>query len=307
MNGVENNCNGECHEIYPTEDGHIKQRVGDERILESNGQFCGAFYHVHEWGTREHYCLDETNCIIGQRATNENNWRVQAKTVVAVVKFEDENEEILYEARYTNCGEEQKHAEEFFKEDIENENGVLAQIVEDNPNGIITLYLTLQPCNQSTSILGTANTPACCETLTTIVNDILPPEITLCVKAANTCRLSLIPENDPDDETLRQNAVAGIKMLMEIEHVAVIWMEKDDWHYLFSLTNELENREDLEVHEGRLDLDKCVQDILAQIQDEINQDETGQNENDQDGIDQNGMDQNGMDQDEMDQDEIYQA
>jgi hypothetical protein len=310
MNGVENECNGECSEIYHIQNEHIKQRVGDERILGSNGQFCAAFYHVHEWGTRERYCLDETNCIIGQRATNENNWRAQAKTVVAVVNFEDENEEILYEARYTNCGEEKKHAEDFFKEDIENENGVLAQIVEAaNPNGIITLYLTLQPCNKSTSILGTANTPAnktCCETLTTIVNDILPPEITLFVKAANTCRLSLIPENDPDDETLRQNAVAGIKMLMGIERVSVTWMEKDDWHYLLSLTNELENREDLEVHEGRLDLDRCVQDIFAQIQHEINQDEIGQNENDQDEINQDEIDQDEIDQDEINQDEIDQ-
>jgi hypothetical protein len=128
----------------------------------------------------------------------------------------------------------------------------------------------------------------------------------LFVKAANTCRLSLIPENDPDDETLRQNAVAGIKMLMGIERVAVIWMEQGDWHYLFSLTNELENREDLEVHEGRLDLDKCVQDIFAQIQDEIDQDETDQNEIDQDEIDQDETDQNEIDQDEIDQDEIDQ-
>jgi hypothetical protein len=197
---------------------------------------CAAFYHVHEWGTIERYCLDQTNCIIGQRAANENNWRVQAKTAVAVVKFEDENEKMLYEARYTNCGEEKKHAEDFFKEDIENENGVLRKLVEANPNGTITMYLTLQPCNRSTSILGTANTPAnksCCETLTTIVNDILPKEITLWVKAANTCRLSLIPENDPDDETLRQNAVAGIEMLMGID-VNVREMTEEDWHYLFS-------------------------------------------------------------------------
>jgi tRNA(Arg) A34 adenosine deaminase TadA len=378
-----NNCNGECHEIYPAQDGHIKQRVGDERFLESKDQFCAAFYHVHEWGRRKYFCLDEDSCIIAKRtkddimkfaqeakrfaekaknldeefatkfheetkqftakelnisagegkefvektkefaaksfderakkAAEKRNeakqlaeeakkatkkqkkakqlaeeaqqlveeavqlaeeakqlvkkakkatyaWCKQAKTVVAVVKFEKDGK-ILYEARYTNCGEEekQKHAEDFLKDDIENRE--LGKKVEANQEGTITLYLTYQPCNKSTSIGGTAITPkdkTCCETLTTIVNDKLPPGITLWVKAANTCRLSLIPENHPDDETLRQNAVAGIKMLMGIERVAVTWMEKDDWHYLLSLTNELENREDLEVHEGRLDLDKCV-------------------------------------------------
>ena len=53
-------------------------------------------------------------------------WCAQARKVVAVVKFEKVDRRILYEARYTNCGREKKHAEDFFKEDIENENGVLA-------------------------------------------------------------------------------------------------------------------------------------------------------------------------------------
>jgi hypothetical protein len=278
MAGVENNCNGQCSEIYPTQDGHIKQRVGDERILESNGQFCAAFYHVHEWnfewGTREHYCLDETNCIIGQRATS-NGCRVQAKTVVAVVKFEDKNGDILYEARYKNCAPQKKHAEDLFKEDIENQNGALREKVKANPNGSITLYLTLQPCHQTTSILGTANTPAnktCCETLRTIFEDILQPKnIWLCVKAANTCRLSLIPAINANDDILRQNAVAGIQMLMQVIGVNVSGMIREDWHYLLSLTNELENRQDLEVHEGRQHLDGCVQNIFNQIQHQINQ------------------------------------
>ena len=278
MAGVGNNCNGQCSEIYPAQDGHIKQRAGNEKILESNGQFCAAFYHVHEWnfewGNREHYCLDETNCIIAQRATNENNWRVQAKTVVAVVKFQDENGEILYEARYKNCAPQKKHAEDFFKEDIENQNGALRKKVKANPKGTITLYLTYQPCHMSTSIEGTANTPddkSCCKTLKTIFEDILQPKnIRLCVKAANTSRLSLIPAINANDDILRQNAVAGIKMLMQVG-VNVSGMTKKDWHYLLSLTNELENRQDLEVHEGRQHLDGCVQNIFNQIQHQINQ------------------------------------
>ena len=56
-------------------------------------------------------------------------WCVQAKTVVAVAKFEKDGN-ILYEARYTNCGEKQKYAEDFFQEDIE--NGELGKKVEAN-------------------------------------------------------------------------------------------------------------------------------------------------------------------------------
>ena len=349
MNGDENECKGECSEIYPIQNEHIKQRVG---ILGSKGQFCAAFYHVHQWyhrqerRHREHFCLDEDNCIVAQEAKErikkfvddakeiaktakkvakeaddpqlleeeaeklaekqkisrqEANefvqkaeessamnlfpvqqlaetahkavyaWCVQVKTVVAVVKFEDANG-ILYEARYTNCGEEQKHAEDFFKDDIE--KGMLEEKVKANPKGTITLYLTLQPCNMSTSIKGRTNTPkdkTCCKTLTKIFIDILlPKKITLCVKATNTCRLSLIKETDKDDETLRQNAVAGIEMLMGIG-VNVSGMTQEDWHYLLSLTNELENRADLEVYEGRQDLDTSVHKIFDQIQAKINQ------------------------------------
>ena len=264
-----NNCaNEECHKIY-VDVGHIKQRVADERILGSNHQFCAAFYHVHEWGfgQRQHYCLDETNCIIAKRVNdNYNNWSLQALNVVAVVKFEDENGIILYEARYTNCGKEQKHAEDFFKEDIK--NGELGKKVEANPNGTITLYLTYQPCNKSTATTVTPEEKTCCETLTT-VRGTLPPEITLCVKAANTRRLSFTKETGIN-ETLRKNAVDGIETLMQVERVNVSQMAQADWHYLLSLTNELENHADLEVHGGRKDLDGCVQNIFNQIQAKIN-------------------------------------
>ena len=323
MDGDGNKCNGQCHPIYPAQDGHIKQHARNERSLGSKGQFCAAFYHVHEWyhrhekRKREHFCFDEDNCIVAQEAkghikkfvdnakkfaeiskefaekadlledelaqlleeeadllveeaeklaekqkisrqeanefvqkseeSSDQNlvsvkqlakterkavyaWCVQAKTVVAVVKFE-KDKNILYEARYTNCGEEQKHAEDFFQEDIK--KGKLGEKVEANPNGTITLYLTLQPCNMSTSIKGTANTPkdkTCCKTLTKIFIDILlPKKITLCVKATNTRRLSLTKETDKEDETLRQNAVDGIEMLMGIG-VNVSGMTREDWH-----------------------------------------------------------------------------
>jgi hypothetical protein len=105
----------------------------------------------------------------------------------------------------------------------------------------------------------------------------------LCVKAANTRRVSLTKETKEtgNNETLRQNAVAGITTLMQVEGVNVSGMTQEDWHYLLSLTNELQNRKGLEVQEDRQDLDGCIQSIFDQIQDEIDQDEMDQDEIDQ--------------------------
>jgi hypothetical protein len=264
--------------------------VGDERILGSKAQFCAAFYHVHEWEhrqedpfrTREHYCLDEEDCIIAKEAKKpEKEWYVQARTVVAVVKFKDENEEILYEARYTNCAPTQKHAEDFFEQDIE--NGELGEKVKANSNGTITLYLTYQPCNKSTGkTAGTDPNQSCCATLKNIYQNILQKQrtISLCVKAANTRRL-IVQNKDANDaegnvdkeidededseneknEKRRKNAVRGIKRLMRIG-VNVGGMTPEDWGYLLSLTEDFE---------GRHDLDKSVQDIFSQIQVQVNQ------------------------------------
>ena len=69
MARVENNC--KCHAIYK-EHGHIKQRAR-KQLLGSKHQFCAAFYHVHEWYHpqerlyREHFCLDEDNCIMAKK------------------------------------------------------------------------------------------------------------------------------------------------------------------------------------------------------------------------------------------------
>jgi hypothetical protein len=261
-----NNCNGECCEIYLNGNcEHSRKRVGGEKILGSKLEFCAAFYHVNKWHHdgkhREHFCLDQ-NCIIVKRAISSKNWFVQPLTVVAVVKFEC-GDETLYEARYTNCrGEGVKHAEEFFQEDIQ--NGELAGIVQATNEGTITMYLTLQPCNRPDQSF--------CNILRTIFQEILQPNgrnINLCVKAAHTCRLG--------PTTM---AAEGIKQLM-LDGVNVSQMTQADWHYLLSLTNELENGEYLEVHEGRQDLDGCVQNIFDQIQQEIDQDKINQDEIDQ--------------------------
>ena len=155
-------------------------------------------------------------------------WCVQAKTVVAVAKFEDENEKILYEARYKNCAPQKKHAEDFFQEDIENR--VLGEKVEENPNGgTITLYLPYQPCNKSTQTGNTVPNQSCCDVLKTIVKRLRKNRrnINLCVKAANTRRLSLTKEKG-NNEKLRKNAVDGIKMLMQVKGVNVSGMTPED-------------------------------------------------------------------------------
>jgi hypothetical protein len=349
MTTVENNC--KCHAIYNGH-GHIKRRARKEKFLGSKHQFCAAFYHVHEWDNRQHFCLDENHCIIAQEAkkhiktfvdgakkfseeatgfankanefvkdaqeleqgakefatkqkicaeeanefikkgiqfaekaksfkmepknaTNKtqkklatkiagqlatkanelaekakqldvkakkavNAWCVEPEAVVAVVNFEKIDGRILYEARYTNCRKEKRHAEDFFKEDIEKKNGVLAEIVRDNPNGTITMYLTILSCNISTSETENTNPDQTfCDILKSLRNN--GRNIKLCIKATHTNR-SLTEQED----TLRHNAERGIKQLMRIEGVNVSGMTSEDWDYLFSMTESIPPRRDLD-------------------------------------------------------------
>ncbi|XP_028414008.1 uncharacterized protein LOC114536880 [Dendronephthya gigantea] len=268
MAGVEGNQI--CSPIYPKSIKPIKRREKEEEIIGSKAQFCAAFYHVHEWhytvrGTTEHHCLDEDSCIIAERAKmskKQSNWHVQPKDVVAVVKFEDREKNTLYEARYTNCRPQKMHAEDFFKYDIE--EGDLKEIVRENEGGRITMYLTLQPCNRSTSLEGTENTRAnqsCCEKLVKIYSrNLRRRNIDLCVKVTHMCRLNLVQETG-EDEILRQRAVAGVTALMLIG-VEVKEMTKGDWEYLFKMTeaNVPENKE------SRQKLDKSVQKTLAEVE-----------------------------------------
>ena len=150
--------------------------------------------------------------------------------------------------------------------------------MRDNPNGTISLYLTYQPCNKSTQTGNTVPNQSCCDVLETIVGQRLRNNgrnINLCVKAANTRRLSLTKEKGNNNETLRQNAVAGIKKLMQVEGVNVSAMTPEDWGYLLSLTKDFESRQDL---------DKSVQNIFDKIQHEIDQSEIGDLENRVDSI-----------------------
>ena len=334
-------CDGKCNQIYP--DVHIKQRMGDDRILGFRHQFCAAFYHVHkkyypdkrQFGN--YFCLDEDKCIIAREAKESigiaediakkaeefateaanfaketrkkknlksfkkagkagrdaktfaknarefaKGWKIQPKTAVAVVKFEKEDGSIAYQARYTNCVPQKKHAEDFFKKDVE--NGELAKKMQEHlEGGTITIYLTLQPCNKSTTT-GTKGTPtdqSCCETLKEIfTNRLQQKNIKLYVKPTNLCRLEVkdrdvddnederTHDDDEDDkdntmdenEHLRRNAVRGIKMLMR-HHVNVIEMTTKDWEYLFGMT-------ELAVRQQR---DREIQEILNRIEDQIHE------------------------------------
>ena len=151
-------CQAGCHEIYKNESAHTTQRLEDNEkpILGNPHEFCAAFFHTHEWGfgnkKREHQCLDEEHCIISERAKESEppQWKVQPKTVAAFVKFENGGGHIVYEAKYTNCFCEKKHAEDFFQEDVEEKE--LKNKIDENPKGTITMYLTLPPCNKSVSI-----------------------------------------------------------------------------------------------------------------------------------------------------------
>ena len=261
----ENKCNGNCSEIYPA--NHIKQRVDDERILGTLDQFCAAFYHVYEWEYREnnsvpatqnYFCLDQKKCIIGKKAREG----AQPRIVVAVAKFESQRGKILYEARYTNCDANQKHAEEFFKNDIENTDGVFRKMVVDNREGTITIYLTYQPCNKSTE-----KNPkkSCCDTLEKIATEILRADgrkIDLCVKATHTRNLSLKKNKDKAYEPLRVKGIKGIKELMKVEGVTVSGITQKDWDYLFTLT---EDNEDDNDNEDRKLLDQKVESTFRKI------------------------------------------
>ena len=267
----ENKCNGNCSEIYPA--NHIKQRVDDERILGTLDQFCAAFYHVYKWEYREnnsvpatqnYFCLDQKKCIIGKKAEEG----AQPRTVVAVAKFESQSGTILYEARYTNCDANQ-HAEDFFKNDIENTDGEFRKMVVENPEGTITIYLTYQPCNKSTK-----KNPkkSCCDTLEKIVTEILRADgrkIDLCVKATHMRNLSLETNKDEEYEPLRVKGVKGIKELMKIEGVTVNGMTQKDWDYLYTLTDLLTLNDLLTLTKDNKDrelLDQKVESTFRKIE-----------------------------------------
>ncbi|CAB4038728.1 predicted protein [Paramuricea clavata] len=199
MAGVRENCHKVyCFPIYPREDGHITEiNALNNKNLGSRAQLCAAFYHVYNSP-----CLDD-NCIV------EN----QPRKVVALVKFEDAREDLVYQARYTNCYVNKNHAENFFDCDIR--------------HGVLTAKT-----NQS-----------CCDILKRIYYDILQPKrIRLRIKITHALRLERQQRGD-NEEQLHKNARAGIQELIQ-SGITVSGMEENDWKYLFSMMDDEDGPKD---------------------------------------------------------------
>ena len=165
-------------------------------------------------------------------------WKAKPRTVVAVVKFEKEDGRILYEARYTNCVPQMKHAEDFFKEDVE--NGELAEIFTNKLQGR-NIKLCIKPTNLCRLEVKDRDVDD---------NEERKHE------DEKDDQGKLVDEN----EHLRRNAVRGIKMLMR-SGINVIEMTTEDWEYLFGMT-------ELAVRQQR---DREIQEILNQIEDQTQQ------------------------------------
>ena len=114
---------------------HVKVIDGNSGSIGSLAEFCGAFYHVQRG------CLDERNCIIGQRQGQENN--PQPRTAVALVKFQRRNRTHFLK-RYTSCRSNKTHAEEYFVNDVK--ANICSSFGELEK---VTMYITMQPCHLS--------------------------------------------------------------------------------------------------------------------------------------------------------------
>ena len=194
---------------------------------------------------------------------------MQPKTVVALAKFEVD-EEIKYEARYTNCCDEKEHAEDLFDRDLR--HGELSKEIsnatERNRTKSITLYLTYQPCNKSTGETeGTRRNQSCCDILEEVYSKVLQPQsVSLCIKPTHTLRLDQKPakkkycETGTDNhEVLRKNAVGGIQQLIE-SGINISGMQREDWDYLSTLTSA-----NITGDEHRAKLDATITKIFAEI------------------------------------------
>ena len=161
-----------------------------------------------------------------------------------------------------------KHAEDFFKDDLN--GGMLKEKlkIEENRNGTITMYLTLQPCNESTSkeTRCTRLGQSCCNTLKKISETLKEngKNISLHIKVTHTNHLSTSKENDDDHEESRQNAVKGIKNLMDERIIEFSAMDEEDWKNLFSMITGQPPTEGY-LGTSRAELDQEIQDILQTI------------------------------------------
>lgn len=255
---------------------HICWNKPSRDFLGSVGQFCAAFYHVpaKQFTLHCHCCPDKSQCKVGQRI-DQNGFSVHPKTVVAVIKCEDNDGTVTYEARYSNCYDDKMHAEDYFKLDVE--KGILPQLIHENKVSHITMYLTFQPCHMTvTGTNGAREDHSCCETLLTLFRDHQFPtrrnDIEICIKPAHIYKADqkLIPGEEQQNLAIL-NAAEGLKMLMR-EGIEVIRMDETDWEYLTAMLQDTMNyRRFVPPYRGsvREAFDREIGEVLKDLQMDI--------------------------------------
>ena len=123
----------------------------------SKGQFCAMFYHVSERKRDEisFKCLDKSECRVGNSKMtrlHSNPKAVYARTVVVYVRLTDQEDNLIFHARYGNCFQAKRenriHAEHFMLEDKD-----FIHYVKLLPReGKIEMFMNKQPCFESTRV-----------------------------------------------------------------------------------------------------------------------------------------------------------
>ena len=123
----------------------------------SKGQFCAMFYHVSERKRDKisFKCLDKSECRVGNSnmtRLNSNPKAVYARTVVVYVPLTDQEDNLIFHARYGNCFQAKRknriHAEHFMLEDKD-----FIHYVKLLPReGKIEMFMNKQACFESTRV-----------------------------------------------------------------------------------------------------------------------------------------------------------
>ena len=205
----------------------------------SIGQFCAAFYHVPQGPGVTYDCLTdeckihkEINEKHGGHGMPSNLW-TPPKKVVAVVKFEEtEANGNSFARRYTNCYASNRHAEEYFKLDVEN-NENLRLDIENNINKI-TMYITFQPCHNSVDTGATSPNYSCCNILESLMEEEknrLFEDVKIIIKPTHTYKAN---QEHSDDDRLNTEISKALEGMNKLINVGIKFdrMNDDDWNYL---------------------------------------------------------------------------
>ena len=224
---------------------HVKVIDSNPGSIGSLAEFCGAFYHVP---MTQSGCLDERNCIIGQRQAQEKY--PQPRTAVALVKFQRRNGRHFLK-RYTNCYSNKTHAEEYFVNDVKaNICSSFGELKE------VTMYITMQPCHKSVSdTKGTKKDWSCCDILIDLAKNELKG-VKIVIKPTHLSQAGWDKTEESNDPKLIANAEKGIMKMMRngIELSQMDW--DSDWEenllkwFQPSTSNNEERRSSLDGYIG---------------------------------------------------------